>query len=638
MIRLHTSAALAATLVLGFAMPLQVSAAAAWQAKVDPALLSAESSEQTQDFLIQLNGRADLSAARQARTRIERTRIVVDALKAQAALSQPALRAFLEQRGIAFQAFWVANVISARGTQADMAAIAARSEVEYLHRILAPQYLQPSYSGNSVAKAEEETIEPGLTVVKAPEVWKLGFRGQGVVVGDHDIGVQWDHPALINAYRGWDGSSADHRYNWHNGFAVDPFCTDPEVPCDSNGHGTHTTGTMVGDDGAGMKIGMAPEAKWMACRSLLDPIAGVGAVPPYLECMEWMLAPYPAGDTASADPAMSPDVVNNSWGCLEACAPPVLKDVNDATYEAGIVQVVSAGNDGSQCSTIAFPLAVYESSFTVGATNNEDGMASFSSRGPVLSDASMRLKPNVVAPGVGTLSSLNDGGYGSLSGTSMAGPHVAGQVALIMSAEPRLIGRVADIRTLIERTAVPIASTQVCGGTGQDIIPNNVFGYGRIDALASVEGRPQLQLTSKLPATLGAGQTVAYEGTATLLGSSRIDASGVVLTLNLPKGATLVSSSENGVLEESATGTVIRFTRPGLMPGAEWTVTAEIKAGDAGNALSTVEADQVSPVAGTAARAATVAAAAPQPSRFGGALGAGVLLLLAGAGLRRARR
>lgn len=460
-----------------------------WQFKVAPGVL-AESAAGATDFMIEMNDQADLSAAALVRGKAEKNRLVFETLRAHAARTQAPVLMKLAELGVEYQAFWIANTIAAKGARSDLEALAAMPEVSYIHGTGGVRHIGPVSVNRVDTKADEPArgnIEPGVARVRAPEVWALGFTGQGVVVGDHDIGVLWDHAALKKQYRGWDGEAVNHDYNWLNAFPQDPFCDDLATPCDPHGHGTHTTGTMVGDDGGDNRIGMAPGAQWMACRSLLDPVVGVGFMPTYLTCMEWTLAPYPTGNEAAADPAMAPDVVNNSWGCIEGCPPTILQATNDAIKAAGIVQVVSAGNDGSECSTIAFPLSIYDSSFTVGATTVGDEMASFSSRGPVVSDLSMRLKPNVVAPGVSTRSSLDNGDYGKMSGTSMAGPHVAGLVALMLSAAPELKGEVDTVRELIEQTAVPITTGETCGGTSDADIPNNTFGYGRIDALAAVE-------------------------------------------------------------------------------------------------------------------------------------------------------
>lgn len=523
--------------------PQALAVEAAWLSKLEPQLAQESQAQERVQFMIYLDEQADLSAAARQPTRVEKGRVVVQALKAVAARTQPPVLEILRARGVEHRAFWLANAIHATGTRADIEAVARHEAARSLHLIKTPVLPAPTRPQKAAAKLGEGP-EPGVVLIRAPEVWALGFTGQGVVVGDHDVGVEWDHPALKRQYRGWNGETASHDYNWLNAFPVDPFCDDLLVPCDPNGHGTHTTGTMVGDDGAGAQIGVAPDAQWIACRSLLDPIVGLGFVPTYMACMEWTIAPYPGDNPDAADPAMAPDVVNNSWGCLEACAPPVLQSANEAVKAAGIVQVVSAGNDGSECSTLAFPIAVYESSFTVGASNFEDQMASFSSRGPVLSDLSMRVKPNVVAPGVGVVSSTPGADYGSLSGTSMAGPHVAGLVALVLSAEPKLIGRVDEVRTLIEQTAVPIETTEVCGGTGQDDIPNNIFGYGRVDALAAVQARAQLAMAASAPSAAKAGQPYSYEMTVAQPADSRMPATGVRVTTELPAGTELVSASE----------------------------------------------------------------------------------------------
>ncbi|NKF21213.1 S8 family serine peptidase [Solimonas marina] len=575
---------------------------AAWVAKVDTELLSKAQADGVAEFAIRLSDRADLSAARAARTKAEKGRLTVAALQAAANRSQAPVVALLKARGLSYQAFWAANVITARGSSADIQALAALSAVDAVDYITAEPVVPAGRhletpapaAKNASAKlaAKAAGIEPSIALVHAPEVWALGYKGQGVVVGDHDIGVQWDHPALQAQYRGWDATTqtADHDYNWHNAFSlIDPFCPDTSVPCDSNGHGTHTTGTMVGDDGAGMQIGMAPSAQWIACRSLLDPVVGVGTVPTYLDCMQWMLAPYPTGDSAAADAAMAPDVVNNSWGCAEGCAPPILQDVNEATEAAGIVQVVSAGNDGDLCNTILYPLAVYDSSFTVGATDNSDAMASFSSRGAVLSDLSLRIKPNVVAPGVDTLSSWNDGDYNTISGTSMAGPHVAGLVALILSAEPKLIGRVRDVRSLIENTAVPIVSGETCSGTTDADIPNNTWGYGRIDALAAIQGLPKLSLSSTVATSAEPGVEYAYALTASLPTSAKIDATGVAIAVTLPAGTTLVSSSETAAAD-AIEGAALVFAHDALAPGESWTVSLTLRSDNAGTQMLAAKA------------------------------------------------
>lgn len=582
-----------ALVVLSCLLPVPALAA---MPELDAKLLAAVANGDAADFAIVLRDQAKLDQARQQQGRQNKGRATVAELKAVAAASQAPVISMLEQRGLPYQAFWIANVITTRGDANDVAALLGSKQVAEL-TLTPPMRFQGAISAPDTRAKADVAVEPSIALIGAPSVWDMGYTGQGVVVGDHDIGVEWDHPALKSQYRGWDGSTADHAYNWHNAFgALDLFCTDADVPCDSHGHGTHTTGTMVGDGGSGNKIGVAPGAQWIACRSLLDPVVGVGTLPTYLGCMEWMLAPYPGTDTGAADPDQAPDLINNSWGCVEGCTPGILESANLALEAAGILQVVSAGNDGSNCMTILFPLAIYESSFTVGATDNDDQMASFSSRGPVISDLSGRTKPDISAPGVSIRSALIDGEYGSLSGTSMAGPHVAGVAALLMSAEPRLKGQVYDVRHLIERSSVLITpDASECGDTTAQDRPNNVFGYGRVDALAAVRGIPSLSL---VPAVSRGGGLTHYLAEIKAVDTGLIDATNVRLRLTVPTGVTVDASSDAlaEAIDLDDGTTELSFVREALAPGASWSFSASLAEMRDTAVGSRVEADQVSPV------------------------------------------
>jgi subtilisin family serine protease len=245
-------------------------------------------------------------------------------------------------------------------------------------------------------------------------------------------------------------------------------------------------GTMVGDDGAGNQIGMAPGAKWIGCRNMER---GWGTPATYTECFQWFLAPTDLNGQ-NPDPSKAPDVINNSWYCPpeEGCADPlILQSVVENVRAAGIVVVFAAGNSGPGCSSIDAPGAMYDASFTVGATDSGDNIAGFSSCGPVTVDGSNRLKPDVSAPGVNIRSSVPGNGYaGGWSGTSMAAPHVVGAVALLISAHPELKGQVDGIERIIEYTAVPRTNSQSCGDVPGTEIPNNTYGWGRVDALAAL--------------------------------------------------------------------------------------------------------------------------------------------------------
>jgi len=187
-------------------------------------------------------------------------------------------------------------------------------------------------------------------------------------------------------------------------------------------------GTLVGDDGAGNQIGMAPGARWIGCRNMDS--KGYGFPATYLTCFEFFLAPYPLDGTPDqGNPELGPDVTNNSWSCpvYEGCAWDTLQAAVEAQRAAGIFTVVAAGNNSSGgCSTISEPPALYDAAYTVGATTSNDTIASFSRRGPVTIDGSGRLKPDLSAPGVNIRSSVPGGWYQVNQGTSMAAPHVAG--------------------------------------------------------------------------------------------------------------------------------------------------------------------------------------------------------------------
>jgi serine protease AprX len=406
--------------------------------------------------------------------------------------TQPPLLKTLRQQGLEHRPLWIANMIWVR---ADLTAIQSLAQRTDTARILANSPVRvPDVPSVTASPQMTASVEWNISHVHAPDVWALGYNGQGVVVAGQDTGYQWNHPALLNHYRGWDGTNANHNYNWHDAIhgpnshntGDNPYGYDQTVPCDDQSHGTHTMGTMVGDDGAGNQIGVAPGARWIGCRNMER---GWGTPATYAECFQWFLAPTDLNGQ-NPDPAKAPDVINNSWTCPpeEGCSDPlVLQSAVENLRAAGIVIVCSAGNSGSGCSSIDAPGAIYDASFTVGATDSSDNIAGFSSRGPVAVDGSNRLKPDISAPGVNIRSSVPGNGYaGGWSGTSMAGPHVVGVVALLISAHPELKGQVDGIERIIEHTAVPRTNSESCGGIAGTAIPNNTYGWGRADALAAL--------------------------------------------------------------------------------------------------------------------------------------------------------
>ena len=357
--------------------------------------------------------------------------------------------------------------------------------------------------------SERNTYTWGVTKTEADLLHEQGIKGAGAVVGGSDTGFDWTHPAIQQMYRGFENNVADHNYNWHDAIhEVSPLSNPDQpnpcglnlkFPCDDHSHGTHTMGTMVGVQGDTLTIGMAPEARWIATRNMER---GNGSLQSYLEALDWFLAPTDTNDL-NPDPSKAPDVINNSWYCSveEGCNIDnwsLMQTSVSNLKAAGIVVVASAGNFGPGCETISFVPGFIDDAFSVGATDREDTIAGFSSRGLVTADGSFRMKPDVSAPGVSVYSSVLNHGYSSYSGTSMAGPHVAGLVALMVGANPDLAGQVDTIQEIIKQTAVPLKTDQDCSGVDGENIPNPVYGYGRINALAAVnEGKKFVLLKNK---------------------------------------------------------------------------------------------------------------------------------------------
>jgi len=456
--------------------------------KIAPWVLEHTADGAEAEFLVVLAAQADLRGAARLQTKAEKGRYVYETLWRTAQASQAPLLAWLEARDVEHRAYYIVNFIWVKG-DADLArALATRPDVARIegnpriHNALP----QPARPFDRLLANAPTGIELNITYVRAPEVWALGFTGQGIVVGGQDTGYDWTHPALQPHYRGWDGTTADHDYNWHDAIHSDnAYCSgDSPAPCDDYDHGTHTMGTVVGDDGGTNQIGMAPDAQWIGCRNMNR---GNGTPATYIECFEFFLAPYPVGGTPDqGDPSKAPDVTNNSWTCppSEGCAWSTLQAAVEAQRAAGIMTVVSASNSGPNCSTIDDPPAIYAAAYTVGAlSTGTDTIWSLSSRGPVTIDSSNRRKPDISAPGTGVRSCVLNGGYSTKSGTSMAAPHVAGAVALLWSAIPALKNQITATEQLLNEYAFHINST-ACSSGGW---PNNVYGYGRLDVKAAVD-------------------------------------------------------------------------------------------------------------------------------------------------------
>jgi subtilisin family serine protease len=446
--------------------------------KVSPMVVRDTAHGHSTSFLVILSSQADLSRAATLSGKEAKGRFVFDTLRAQADRSQAPIKALLDRMGAAYRSHWAVNALRVTGGRHVVDALAARADVA---RIVPNPWMKSTVLPTAPAKpaAAPNTIEWNITRVRAPQAWARGYTGQGIVLGNIDTGQQWDHPALKPHYRGWNGSTADHNYNWYD--ATNPS---QKVPVDPYGHGTHTAGIMVGDDGGTNQIGVAPGAKWMACRSMDS--AGFGTPDTYITCFEFMMAPWDLNGQ-NPDPSKAPVAVSNSWYCsisMEGCTQSVLFSTVQAVRAAGIVPVVAAGNAGPGCQTIGNdgPPAQYDQSFTVGATTMSNTLASFSSRGPATFQGT-RIKPDIVAPGQTVRSSYPPNTYATLDGTSMATPHIAGAIAVLYSAKPQLIGDVDGTELALENSAIHINSSE-CSSNGS--YPNNLYGYGFVNVFRAI--------------------------------------------------------------------------------------------------------------------------------------------------------
>ena len=454
-----------------------IAAVAAWLIVVAIFLTSGNRGFYGDRLFVILKDQADLSSIRQIGDIDERRSAAYQMLVQLANETQAGLRNTFDSFGVEYTPYYLVNAMEVRGGTLVRLYVSTRPEVD---RVIPSPRLRPASSDESLAvmtgaEAAPTGVQWNVSMIGADRVWEeFGVRGEGIVIGQSDSGADVNHPELKQSYR---GNQSGNDYNW-----LDPWNGKP-FPYDDGGHGTHTLGTIVGQNG----IGIAPGATWFACANLNRNLANPAL---YLDCMQFMLAPYPqAGDPLSdGDPTLAADVLNNSWGCpdLEGCDPNALLAAANHLRDAGIFVVVSTGNDGPSCSTVNAPLSLYDSVFSVGAIDRSGDMAVFSSRGPVTADGSGRMKPDIAAPGVDILSSLPGGTYGSNSGTSMAGPHVAGAVALLWSAEPSLVGDIDRTEQLLIQAADPYTgSTDIGCFTGN--IPNAAYGYGVLDVYEAVK-------------------------------------------------------------------------------------------------------------------------------------------------------
>ena len=448
------------------------------------------------EMLIYLADQVDLSAAGAIPDWKRRGEAVVRTLEDHAVRTQAPLLAALREAGYDTpRSFWIVNAILTYGDLALAESLAARPEVGLV--TANEQHLLERPLAASPASTSAGQAAWGVARIGAPGVWAdWNVRGQGIVVANIDTGVEYSHTALLPAYRGWSPQGLTHAYNWY-----DPAQEPSPEPNDSQGHGTHTMGIMAGRAADEVPaIGVAPGTRWIAARGCAGYFCSDADL---ITSAQWMLAPTDlSGDNPRPD--LRPHIINNSWG--DNGDSPWYVGYVAAWNAAGIFSVFANGNGGTLfgCGSSNQP-GNYTLAFSAGATDGEDYIADFSSRGPTSDN---RIKPDVSAPGVDVLSAGPNGGVILQSGTSMAAPHVAGTVALLWSANPLLIGDLPATRYVLTSTAAPRLADE-CDSSG---VPNNAYGWGRIDAHRAVQTArvdvPWLSLPASISLPADALQTI----------------------------------------------------------------------------------------------------------------------------------
>jgi subtilisin family serine protease len=412
---------------------------------------------------------------------------VVTSLRDVAAVSQKDLLGDLRYReadkaagGVrGFTPHWIVNSIVLVAEVGVIREIAAREDVAVVEADLEVELIEPVMTKFAADKGLDSPQEggflaPGVEMVNAPRVWReLGFDGTGTIVANLDSGVDGSHDLLLSR---WRGSYAPASECWRDLADVGS----PDFPADPHGHGTHTMGTITGAS-VNDTTGVAPGALWISSNAVY-----AGSSTDYFD--NAIIAAFeffadPDGDPTTSDEV--PDVVQNSWGTVPN---PVLGytpcdsrwwDAIDNCEAAGVVVTWSAGNEGPGKGTLRSPgdrASSPTNCFSIGSVGYDIPyvVSSFSSRGPSACGGEYSLKPEVVAPGEDILSTLPGNNYGYMSGTSMAGPHVAGIVALMRQANPDM--DVIDIKQILMDTAIDV------GSPGQD----NASGHGMVDAYEAV--------------------------------------------------------------------------------------------------------------------------------------------------------
>ena len=425
----------------------------------------------------ELTDRPLKAAAVDQSTREERYQTVMAQLQQNSSESQQALLEVLSQHEAAgrvqqVKQHWLVNVIEVDIEAGAIADLAQRDDVDMIYAVPRLTAIVPDKC--DATSTLSAGVSEHLGFINADEAWAAGYTGAGRLVCSFDTGVDGDHPALSENWKGNNGNYAaawfDPRYDGQDTPRTIPNCG--YTTCNPP-HGTHTMGVMVGrDDGTGDTTGVAPDAQWISA-AVID-VTGTSII----DAFEW--AANPDGDANSIDDV--PDVINHSWGVADIGCQNLFYNMIEATEALGIVNIFAAGNEGSGSSTIRNPANRALDSIDCFAVGNVDARTSLpviynnSSRGP--SDCNGAIKPNVCAPGVTIRSTWPGGVYNSMTGTSMSAPQVCGLVALMRQKNPN--ATVEQIKNAILTTARDFIYS----------LPDNDYGWGVIDCMAALDALP----------------------------------------------------------------------------------------------------------------------------------------------------
>ncbi|KAG1688066.1 hypothetical protein DVH05_004382, partial [Phytophthora capsici] len=344
---------------------------------------------------------------------------------------------------------------------------------------------------------EGEEPQNNIKLLHAPQLWAKGATGRNVVVASIDSGVRYTHEALKDTFRGTkkDGE-VDFDYSFWFTPGTDMSKETPDT-ADEVGHGTHTMGTAVGGKG----VGVAPGATWITARAF--DIWGAANKSDFLLAAQWVLCPTKR-DGSGADCSLGADVVTNSFG-VDRSTPAYpqwtwLSKVIDTWRAAGVYPVFASGNtNGFLCGSVYYP-GSHEDTIAVGALIGGSSLWGASGKGPSLEGEfggrnKYIIKPDFVAPGVGIRSamSVKDSAYTRLTGTSMATPHIAGAIALLLSlhnsSETKPPSYEKVLQSLTETTTrklhKPFLVPSACGNTTYLEYPNNIYGWGLANVCAA---------------------------------------------------------------------------------------------------------------------------------------------------------